>query len=106
MSKFICENCKKEKDIPHYIIAIRNGQPVYINKSNKREICCDECNQKLKPVIEEVDLTGVKFHRFSSMSVQEKQKLLKKRSHAHFEKEIKERKHEMGKETIKKLLNK
>jgi hypothetical protein len=88
MSNFICPTCKKEHTIPEYKMKMDCR---YYDNNNNLLIC--DCDAKAELVsMAKWDGSCPAFGKFSSMTVQEKQSVLKKRSHEHFEKEIKEKK--------------
>jgi hypothetical protein len=96
-SNFKCLNCDKEYHITNFIISQGNSKISYKTKNHKILTC--ECGEELKSI--EKPFSGIPFFgKVSSMSLQDKQKELKKRSSQHFNKEIKEKQHEMHKETI------
>lgn len=92
---FSCSTCKKTFFISSYTMT---GSGTYLHKGSKEQLRCD-CESKtvLSIVDKEWDGGCPTFTKIASMSPQERSEVLKKRSKAHFNKEIRERKHEMNK---------
>ncbi len=109
MSKFICISCEKIHNIGLFSVAIVNGEKQYRCYRSKEQLICD-CDAKgiLKSVDVPIDYgsKSISIGTFNSMSIEQKQDLLKKRSSAHFQREIKESKHEMLKATVKQMTGK
>jgi hypothetical protein len=85
-----CENYQKEEEYHKESYSFVDGKLV---GSNCR---CPRCGQMRKEINPNADMPlsekniGINF--FSSMSAEQKREVLKKRSHEHFNKKIKERK--------------
>jgi len=87
--RFICENL----DCPTKNLI----KKIHVWTDRKEEPKCDNCGQTLREVFEEINSTPFHIGKFNTLSDAEKRKVLKKRSHDHFEKHIKERKDYMDK---------
>jgi hypothetical protein len=109
MSKFICVVCNKEHDVKVFSVVIVDNKKQYRQRGTTKPLICD-CEGK--GLLESIDVPidysekHVSIGTFNSMTLEAKQDMLKKRSAAHFQREIKEKKHEMHKATVKQLLNK
>lgn len=58
---------------------------------------CIKCGEKMQDITEVIPLSekGVNFSKFNSLSKEDKTKKLKQRSHDHFEKNIKDHRHDL-----------
>lgn len=65
-----------------------------------------ECGEDMFEIPRNQTNEATKFLKFSSMSAEDKKKMLTKRSHDHFEREIKERKHEMQRDMLRAMTGK
>jgi hypothetical protein len=103
MSYFICKCCEKKYDFDNYSMKIENDKTIYFNKHDKKELLCEK-GEVLKP--EDNSFKGVPMlNSFGSLSKQDKQKSLLKRSQQNFKKEISEKKYEMNKKAVQDFKN-
>lgn len=107
MSLFVCDCCDEEVDLINYSMKMAttsNGtEAVYFDKNSKKILLCGN-GKNLKP--KDNSFKGVPMiQAYSSMSKQDKQKSLLKRSQEHYKKEVKEKKFEMNKKAIEKFQN-
>ena len=104
MSKFICNCCDEELESINYSMKIgSNGEMMYFDKNTKKNFQCSKGNL-LKPA--DNSFKGVPMlNSFNSLSSQEKQKVLLKRSHQDFKKNVREQKEEMNKKAIENFKN-
>ena len=104
MNNFKCKKCGKEFYINKHSVAVKDGN--IINKdSYGNEIKCDVDGEPLQ-TISKFSGEAPMFAKVGSMSPDEKKDVLKKRSSAHFQKEIKEQAHEMDRAMKNQLLGK
>lgn len=89
MANFVCNSCKKEHTISSY--RMKPGG-IYLDKYNKPILCSCESKTELSFIEKPWDGKIPNFGKFSSMSMEGKKEMLKKRSHEHFKKEIQEKK--------------
>ena len=103
MSKFICDNadCKKfgvEDEYPSNRYVLTNGKLVSTNAP------CPSCGKMRREVNENEDIPitekNISIAKFSSASKEQKVEMLKKRSHDHFDKNVKEEKEQKIYETV------
>lgn len=104
MSKFICNCCGEELESINYSMKISDkGEVIYFEKGTKKYILCSKGNF-MKP--KDNSFKGVPMiNSFNSLSSQEKQKVLLKRSQQDFKKNIREQKEEMNKKAIENFKN-
>jgi hypothetical protein len=85
-----CENYQIEDEYLKEVYSFTNGK--LIGKNCR----CPRCGQNRKEIDPNVDVPlsekNIEINKFDGLSVQQKQEVLKKRSHEHFKKNIKERK--------------
>jgi hypothetical protein len=85
-----CENYQKEEEYHKESYSFTNGK--FVGKN----CLCPRCGQLRKEINpnEEIPLSekNIEVNFFAGMSVEQKREVLKKRSHEHFNKAIKERK--------------
>lgn len=85
-----CELYEKEEHLVSETFCYRNGKFVGVNCR------CPKCGQERKEINLDADVPlsqkNIGLNRINSMSVEQRREILKKRSHDHFNKEIKERK--------------
>jgi len=101
MENFVCD-CGKKVFIHRHSIVVRNGKTFYYTDRHlNTELKC-ECGKPLIFIEKEVNWDNgcASFSAIASMTPEQKKKVLLDRSHNHFNKEIKERKHEMEKATF------
>lgn len=79
MSKFECSKCKNIYEINQFKTLYKNNNKIYIDLNTNKEICCENCNNKLQ-LIQDKENFGIVYSSFSGLSPLEKQKLLRKRS--------------------------
>lgn len=104
MANFKCKSCKKIHSVSSYRLSIKNDEKVYVDPKTKEALRC-ECSKKTILEYVEGKFNGfcTTFGKFSSMTPDQKQEVLKKRSKEHFKKEINEQKYEKNKQLIKKF---
>lgn len=107
MSTFICDCCDKEFEYDKYSMKIlttsKGSETVYFNKNTKEIFVCEK-GSNLKP--KDNSFKGVPmFQSYSSLSKQDQQKSLLKRSQEHFKKNIAEEKYERNKKAVEKFQN-
>jgi hypothetical protein len=104
--KYVCKNkrCKsfnKEDEFYNEIFIYENGKLIGEHQR------CPECGciREFINKDENIPLSekNINIGRFNGMSVKDKQDLLKKRSHEHYEKKIKEKKEYLLHETVRKF---
>ena len=102
MENFVCTKCGKKCHVNKYSSVIRENRTLYFTDRNLHTQLKCECNELLELIPKEVDWDkgAPTFARFSSLTPDQKKKVLLKRSHEHFEREIKEQKHVMEKATF------
>lgn len=106
-NNFKCSKCGKEYFVIKHSTSIIDGN--IVNKGSNGEILICENEDCLKNPLSSISKFdgGVPFFgKVASMSKEDKQNLLKKRSKEHFNKEIKEKQHEMHREMKNGLLGK
>lgn len=104
MSKFVCEN----KDCPKFGIEEEYFSNTYkmvngeLQSNNAPCPCCGEIREEINPY-KDISLSekNIDIAKYSSASPQDKRAMLKKRSHDHYEKEIKPFKEHQLHETVK-----
>jgi hypothetical protein len=106
MSKFVCENknCPKfgiEDEYPSNIYKLVNG------KFQSNNAPCPFCTKVRTEILNSVPLSekNIEIAKYSKSSAFEKKEILKKRSHEHFEKEIKPFKEHQLHETMQQFKN-
>lgn len=84
-----CENYEKKILIVSVVYKFENGKLI-----PKCDITCPVCKQQMKEVENQISLKdkNIMINEFGSLSKEGKIESLKKRSHNHFEKKIKDRK--------------
>jgi putative FmdB family regulatory protein len=87
-----CKSCGNVKEIIHSMKEC--------DKKERNEFC-EECNSEKQFERTVVNGQAPAIGLYSSASPEEKKKILKKRSHDHFEKEIKEKFHVMNSKNYK-----
>lgn len=99
---FECD-CGKQVFIPTHKSVLVGTEFIYKDNYGKELLC--ECGNKLKSLSQ---FTGELpyFGKVGSMNTEEKRNMLKKRSSDHFNREIKEKKHEMERDMKNNLLGK
>lgn len=102
--KFVCKNpnCKKYGVEDEYLsntFKIVNG---HLQSNNAPCPCCGEIREEINPY-KDIPLSekNIEIGKYSSASPEDKREMLKKRSHDHFEKEIKPFKEHQLHETVK-----
>lgn len=102
--KFVCRNeqCEKfgiEEEYLTNIHKVINGK---LQSNNAPCPCCGEIREEINPY-EDIPLSekNIDIAKYSSASPQDKREMLKKRSHDHYEKEIKPFKEHQLHETVK-----
>lgn len=95
-NNFKCPNCNTEHYIPEFIV-MTSGK--YVHKKTKKDIVCLNCNTNLKYTAIKRGIPTIGSNK------QEQKDLIKKRAKNHYNKEIKERKYEMHKQSIDSLKN-
>lgn len=93
-ANFICPSCKKQHSISSYTIT---GTGVFLSRGTRQPLRCD-CPKKvvLENIPQKWDGGAPTVGRIANMTPQQRSEVLKKRSKAHFKKEIQERKVEMN----------
>ena len=105
MTKFVCRN----KDCKKYGVEVEYTQVTYrfVNGELRAECAeCPECGQEREEINENalipLSQKNVQFGgQFSSASLEQRREMLKKRSHEHYEKEIKPYKEHQLHEMVK-----
>ena len=77
---FKCPKCGKEIKTYKYTTIYRGGNTININDETNKELICENCNIKLEFQIDKTKGFGFNYGRFSSLSIEERQNVLKKRS--------------------------
>lgn len=96
MNNFECNNCGYQFFISHFIISIKNDIAIYKYKTGK-PVSCPDCNSlNIKTIEKPGNFETLQVGKYTMLSVDDRKKLLKKRSHEHFEKEIKHKQHEIN----------
>lgn len=102
MSKFVCENekCPKFGIIDEYF---SNSYKMVNGQFQSNHAMCPSCKQIRKEFNAEVPLSekNIEISKYSSSSPEKKKEILKKRSHEHYEKEIKPFKENQLHEAVK-----
>lgn len=102
--KFVCrnKNCSRygqEEEYYRSVFVMVDGKLQSVNAP------CPECGEIREEINEAQDIPidekSINFGKYSSASTEEKQRILKERSHRHFEKEIKPFKEHQINEAIK-----
>lgn len=100
---FHCNNCEKDFFVSRFKSVFRNGKLVLEKKHQ-----CDYCksyNTEQKSTPKRIYKLGdqVNYGKFSSASDEEKKRILKKRADDHYNKQGKEQKRELFKNTMRKM---
>ena len=95
---FFCITCEKGFVIGRYRTKIVDGETQYCDKKFK-ELVCDICSKPLVN-IKVFDGFAITYGKFASSTPEQRAKILDKRSHEHFLREIKEKKVHMDKNVV------
>lgn len=82
MSTYICKKCQTSKEIDNVRTVFQNGKLVHIDLSTHEEICCEKCGSPLIFKKSEENYTSNNISKYNSMSMEDKQLDLRKRSKA------------------------
>lgn len=107
MAKFICrnENCRKFGQVDEYF---SNKYKLVDGKFVSNNAPCPCCGEIREEVDESIPLSqkDIFVAKYSSLSPEDKREVLKKRSHDHYEKEIKPFKEHQLNEVVKQFNSK
>jgi hypothetical protein len=91
MNNFKCLNCDYIFFVNNYSFSIVSSKTIYKFMTGK-QIECPKCKSNEIEYIEKEGDFNVELGKYSMQSIPQRQESLKKRSHAHFKKEIEHKK--------------
>lgn len=104
MNNFKCEN-GHEFFTPDYRMVIKPEKISYYYKKTNTLISCPECNNnEIRPIEVLGGYSNATLGKYTMKSIQKRQEHLKKRSHDHFVKEIKDKRHEINRDPSLQML--
>lgn len=80
MAIFKCPKCNKEIITYKYSSYYKDNKEIQMNDETDKELICENCKEKLIQIIERKSLGSIGIGRFSGLSIEERQNVLKKRS--------------------------
>lgn len=82
-----CKNFGMEEEFTHSVYTMVNG---HLQSVNAPCPCCGEIREEINEAEKiPIEQKNIEFGKYSSASTEEKQNILKKRSHEHYMKEVK-----------------
>lgn len=98
-----CSKCGIEREVMHSMGEIdKPSEAIQLETSCNPITCPDVSNSDLGLKFDRIP-QSCNFGKFNLLSTADKTKMLKKRSHDHYEKEVKEVKHQMDKDIVKQV---
>jgi hypothetical protein len=98
MNNFKCEK-GHEFFVSCYRMVIKQGKSVYYYKNQNTIISCPHCKSvEISSIKSIVDYQTIQLGKYTMRSIKQRQEHLKKRSHEHFLKEIKDKKYEIDRD--------
>lgn len=93
-NNFKCNSCGKEFFVPRYTFKLILQSITYYYRGKRIE--CPSCNSVcIDKIVIPGDYSSTSLGTYTMKSIQERQEHLKKRSHDHFNKKIKDKKHQI-----------
>lgn len=96
-NNFQCKSCDQVFFIPAYTFKFDDSnKQIFFHKSTGQRITCIRCkSENIKFIEKPGDFTTVNLGKYTMKSVEQRQEHLKKRSHEHFKREIKDKKRQI-----------